>query len=448
MNGSEARVITFGELKAELSKLSLAKEKIVPADFVARQIQIISSYLKKEKGIEQPTIEDILSVIADAPNDLQICTIAIPVGRPAYETATIVGAKWLYRYIVTPLKEKGYEVADLYGPDARRSKLFENLVYKTVYVKWLGHGNTNIITGQNGESILWVGDTAGGEKLKSAGVITFSALSCITAAGLGPWLVSQGYVKSYYGYREEFVFLAGADEVERPFFDADTTFDRVLFEQKTTGEAFQKAIERWNYYISNPNTSEWMKPYLTHDRDVARLIGDTNANPFAEMPPSPPTPPPPDQHKLSLAASGSDMYPRYVTIKLDENVLMDRVISTLPFEYVTDVRLAEGEHKLLFDVYNPPQEMKWTVVLAIDDKTVDMKDAWGGNPALFQFRIGEAPPPTPPTPKKWKIELTSAEKGIGKAKGYAYIGRWKIPIELEITLSTEGTEKGTAEAEE
>ncbi|MEM2483194.1 MAG: hypothetical protein QW365_08890 [Candidatus Nezhaarchaeales archaeon] len=421
-----ATSITFGELKAELTKLALEKERKPPADLIAMQIQIISSYLKKEKGIEEPTLEDVLNVIRDAPDDLQIACLTSVAGLSAWDTATIVGAKWLTKLVVDELKARGIEYTLLYGDQATRSQLFQALLTKRGYVKWLGHGNADIITGQNGATVLWTGDTEGCSKLKQAEVKVFSALSCITAAGLGPWLVSQGCVKAYYGYAQEFVFLVGNDAVEKPFFDSDTAFDRALFDKEPSGTAFERAIERWNYYVNNPNTSEWMRPYLVHDRDCAKLLGDRSINPFEGVPPSPP----PGGQRIDLQAYGNDRLERYVTVTLDNTKIVDRARTTLPFSLIYDVQLEEGEHKLIFDVYNPPEIMKWVVIFRLNGKLIDVKEAWGNNPATFTFRVGEAPPP-PPSCNEWKGSFKAETKSEGEAAGYMILGRFKIPITLK-----------------
>ena len=294
--------ITIGDLKRELKKLKERRETLVVADVVAKHILIISNYLKKMEGVKEPTIDDILKYLEGAPDDLTLFSLDVPVGRPCFETATCIGFKWLYGLVVKPLRDKGWPVIDLQKDLAVRNRLLDAISSGTPYIKWLGHGNERVITGQNYDYITWIGDYKGGLAFKHAGVKVFSALSCITAKALGPWLVRQKYIEAYYGYDDTFVFAGGSESLERPFFDSDTTFDRLLIEGHTTGEGHDAAIERWDYWLNNPNTPSYIKAYLLHDKEHSKLIGADDIAPFEGSPPEPqpPEPEPPEERRFSF----------------------------------------------------------------------------------------------------------------------------------------------------
>ena len=286
--------ITFGELKNSLRKIKEKKEGLVVADVVAKHISIISNYLKKVEGIKEPSIDDVLKYLDGAPDDLTLFSYDNVVGRPCYETATCIGYKWLYGLVVKPISDHNLPVLDLQKEKAVRRELMLALEKTTPYIKWLGHGNASIITGQSGDYITWVGDYDGGLKMRNANVMVFSALSCITAKSLGPWLVKNKYVDSYYGYEDTFIFAGGSESLERPFFDSDTTFDRSLLEKHTTGESFDLAQERWDYWLKSEIIPSYIKAWILHDKECAKLVGATDINPFEGQPPAPPEPEPPE----------------------------------------------------------------------------------------------------------------------------------------------------------
>jgi len=285
--------ITFGDLK---KAIAVIEEKKSPAtvgldvDTITFHLNVINTFLKEKRGIEKPTLGDVMTLLKYAPENISLHSFRAIVGRPDFETATKVGYKWLERELIPRLEKVEDEIVDLKGDLATYRSFYNVLTNGAKYVKWNGHGRQDLLTGQGYDIIIRIGDNAMCQKLRAAGVKVISALSCLTAAALGPWLVSNGCVLAYFGYEKEFIFAVGGDNVERPFFESDFWFDYALFDGETTREAFIKSQGRYEYWIEN--APPYLQPYLYHDQQAAKLIGAKDITIYPEEPPSPPPQPP------------------------------------------------------------------------------------------------------------------------------------------------------------
>lgn len=225
----------------------------------------------------------------------------ILVSRPSFETATKYGHYWFGQLVVEPAQQAGLNVIDLEKDKAVRAEFFNAIdEHNPIYITGVGHGNETTFTGQNYSVLLKVDDQ---ETIKRVPNRHFHLLSCRTGAQLGPWLVDNGAV-AYHGYKVTYYFIISTfpNTYAKPFFDSDTTIDRVLFEGKTHKEAKQACIAKYNQYIEDPNTPEICKRYLKWDLDGYVFYGDENSTIT--------TPPPPPRR-----GAPSESEPKTITVK-------------------------------------------------------------------------------------------------------------------------------------
>ncbi len=133
--------------------------------------------------------------------------------RPRYELTT----HYLYYYakiVIDFAKARGISVYDLKDSRANKSELTSFLIKKSPDIVFLnGHGQADLICGQNDEVLLQVGDNE--QLLRSK---TVYALSCQTAKKLGPKAIACGALV-YLGYDEDFVFFTRKETESRPLDD-------------------------------------------------------------------------------------------------------------------------------------------------------------------------------------------------------------------------------------
>jgi len=276
-------VISIDELISKLEKINRGTLTLKEDPDALVHVEIIASYMK-EKGLE-PTLQDIIDWLKEVKRehpDINFCVYGVRIlaGRPDFETATHYGAAFLHEYVVKYAEEKGFEVEDLYKEDAVRDKFLEVLNSKRIkFVSWCGHGNETVLTGQWYSRILQVGDVTSAESLRKSGVIGISALSCLTFARLGKWLVEENYIAWYHGYEREFIFVVSRkeppteDKYAKPFFDAHFSFDRVILNGGKPSEAYKEAQEKFMKYINDPDVPQVCKPYLRWDMKYEKWTG-------------------------------------------------------------------------------------------------------------------------------------------------------------------------------
>lgn len=140
--------------------------------------------------------------------------------RPDYDLTTRYISIWAKKIIVLA-KEKGCTVFDLDKKRANRQE-FESIVKrkKPSLVFLNGHGNYNIVAGQDGEELICAGKN---EKFLKSKIIY--ALSCRSGKILGPSSIKSGAV-AYIGYDEDFIFLYNENKQARP--ERDKTAEMFL----------------------------------------------------------------------------------------------------------------------------------------------------------------------------------------------------------------------------
>ncbi len=201
--------------------------------------------------------------------------VRVLVITPNFETATRWGSHWVKNKAAKFLGEAGYDVCLLESDRATRF-YFEREVLDAVYVTLIGHGNENVVTGQNYDVLLntaWFPEDRPLVEAKH-----FHMLSCKVGAKLGKLLVEQGAI-AFHGYDDTFYFLYNPDNYPdgraRPFFEADQTIDKCLAARKTHGQAVNETFKAWEKEIAkaDPLTQMW----LVWDRDHYVFYGNRNA---------------------------------------------------------------------------------------------------------------------------------------------------------------------------
>jgi hypothetical protein len=214
--------------------------------------------------------------------DYAICT------RPDFEAATYIGSLAL-QHAVDYLHTRGISLDDLRAADAIRTKVLDSLARNDpILCIFLGHGNSDLLTGQGYDRIFWTCDN-----VELRGRVMF-ALSCITAARLGPDSVAKGCT-TYMGYAETFEWSQEVaqdplvDRVGKSFFEPVLELIYHLAAGEATGVAFKASLDKWNYWIDYwSRSTEAYAPQvlmlLLHDRDCQKLIGDETATVVSAIP--------------------------------------------------------------------------------------------------------------------------------------------------------------------
>ena len=159
----------------------------------------------------------------------------------------------------------------------------------------MGHGDSDIFTGQNEVILLEVGKYD--PKLVEGRFIKL--LSCETGQELGQDLINNG-ATGFQGYTEEFLWIMDLDYILIPWSDPMAgkallpviRSMQLILDGKTNQEAFQAEIDGFTINIEKEE-DELLKSCLEFDRDNAVMLGDPGAQVRARPKISFPIPPPP-----------------------------------------------------------------------------------------------------------------------------------------------------------
>ena len=198
-----------------------------------------------------------------------------------FEPATIIGSIGL-KHAIDYLRNAGFTVNVLDGADDIRVNVIEDLTRNDeILVFGVGHGSKTVYTGYNFDKIFWTCDCG---ELRGRVVYT---LSCLCGAELGPDIIGKGGW-CYIGYSKVFGWIQEkygdplADRYARGFYEAVLEILYSLADGLTTGEAYKRSIDKWNYWIDywsrqDDPRAPLILSFLIHDRDCQVLLGDENA---------------------------------------------------------------------------------------------------------------------------------------------------------------------------
>jgi len=233
------------------------------------------------------------------------------------EYASCVAKEYADEY-ADELRNLGHEVIEIEEPYANEANIAIRQQNPDL-VWWVGHGEMCITTLQ--EQDIWIsnfntdfcslrGVCCQDFNLDILKDTIANALSCVTGKELGKKAVEHGCL-AYLGYVDNFIFLGcetqpcpcaneppegELPELVRPeifakvircMHDSNFYFNYSLAQGKTTGEAFNDSIERFNYWINEFENTEPQNDteagllneaifVLTHDRDNQALHGRTD----------------------------------------------------------------------------------------------------------------------------------------------------------------------------
>ena len=182
--------------------------------------------------------------------------------RPKHEPTTSYLHYWSQR-LIESAEAKGAKVLDISDVKAVR-KEFEGRVKKMIpdYLHLNGHGTSQTVMGHDNKVIL---DTKNSKMLKNK--ITY-ALSCDSAAGLGPQAVKDG-AKAYVGYDKEFYFATNNhanthpldDESAAFFLEPAMKFSEEILKGKSVDVAAEKTKQAFDESILKAANSEVQTGY-------------------------------------------------------------------------------------------------------------------------------------------------------------------------------------------
>jgi len=213
----------------------------------------------------------------------------VTVALPDFDLPTRSASGFLLRYIA-PRVEPVHLFAIL-----DRRLAFRLSAPQSDIIIMTGHGDTDIITGQNEAVILEVGKYDPGE---ARGKV-IKLLACKSGIGLGPDLVRNGAL-SVLAYKDDYVWVMDADLASRPWADPLAAKSlmpvidgiNALLDGKAAGEAMQIEL---GGYLRNAEVEEdeLIKSCLEFNYKNAILLGDPQARVRARPRIILPFPPPP-----------------------------------------------------------------------------------------------------------------------------------------------------------
>ncbi len=189
---------------------------------------------------------------------------------PDYEIATRYGAAW-QKLVTNAAIDVGLDITELYGSNATGKKFFSVLeTQDPILVNIFGHGNYNIIAGQDDEIYLIGCQTDG----VLAGRIIYN-LSCRSGRDLADSAISKGAI-AFLGYNEDFIFIITegnhpdggmndplADEASRGFFESHNSAPISYLKGATIPNSYWESQNTFNY---------WIEVWEEIDSQVASLL--------------------------------------------------------------------------------------------------------------------------------------------------------------------------------
>ena len=206
-----------------------------------------------------------------------------------FDLPTRSASGFIVRYIVPRM-----EPITLYAILARRFP-FQVSAPQSDIIIMTGHGNVDVITGQNEAVILQVGKY---DPKEVRGKV-IKLLSCQAGVELGPDLVANGAL-AVLAYKDDYVWVTDADLAANPWTDkmAATSLMPVidglnaLLDGKTAREAFQIELDGYSRNAATED-DELIKSCLEFNHNNAVLLGDPEARIRARPRIIFPIPPPP-----------------------------------------------------------------------------------------------------------------------------------------------------------
>jgi len=193
--------------------------------------------------------------------------------------------------IIQANKRAGQTILELIGDTANPERIKTAIqTLNPIVFCGVGHGNVDIYTVECTETLI----TASSSELTLFKDKVVHLNSCLTAQQLGPALIDAGAV-AYVGSKQEFWFYigdaAGTTRAVRSPFLAEYQFTASLLQGKTTGEARQAQLQRYeeeiNYWLqgdgkNHPDASELLR-ILQINEDISTFLGESDIRPSQKL---------------------------------------------------------------------------------------------------------------------------------------------------------------------
>ncbi len=201
------------------------------------------------------------------------------------DAITTYFSKYVEKKIRPVAEKKGFRIIDLNKEKATKKQVESALKLEdTPLVLFHGHGNDTSIAGYRGEILINSDDNA---NLLSGKIV--HSLTCNSAQILGKEAISKHNTSAFIGYKEPFFALNNElsvsrpldDDVAKPFLESSMKVTESLIKGNTTGEAFKKSQNAYDYWIAFYkihgeliDASEMLQ-YLMADKHAQVILGDT-----------------------------------------------------------------------------------------------------------------------------------------------------------------------------
>ncbi len=212
--------------------------------------------------------------------------------RPNFDEATSYGA--YYMGLAINYARGRLQIQDLFASDATKNNILAGLnELDPRFCYYVGHGNADVYTAQNQELVF---QTCTLNEAMIGRV--WLLLSCSCGIRLAPDTVNKG-ADAVFAWDVDFSWVAvGSPETDiyaRPFFEAINAISNALVDGRTTGEAYNISIQRFNdsiqFWTQSPDPyASMVIEHLLIDRDGMKLFGNAQARIVTGGPsPLPPT---------------------------------------------------------------------------------------------------------------------------------------------------------------
>lgn len=209
----------------------------------------------------------------------------ILVTRVEDDAITTYLSKWFEGKVKPIIESNNLNVIDLETKKATKKQV-ESVIDKMQpqLILFHGHGNEHSICGYQWEVLIDSNDNVG--ILKETIV---HSLTCSSASNLGHIAVDKHGTLAFIGYKEPFIALNDDDSVSRPlndqvakaFLEPAMRVSETLVDFHTTGEAFKRAQNSYDFWIAYYRNNGHLKDaseilqYLEEDRNNLVLIGNS-----------------------------------------------------------------------------------------------------------------------------------------------------------------------------
>jgi hypothetical protein len=184
--------------------------------------------------------------------------------------------------LVDYAKDQGHTIDQLIDDQATFQNFEAAMARNPDMVMIMGHGNENVVTGQDLEPLITLNINDDVMSGKAAFL-----WACSTGVNLGPSMVEKT-CQQFYGYQADFTFLYNPNYESDPLNDpwAQAFFESALAtgygllldangdgqQDLTPAEIYEKTIERYNYYWDwwikqNENVTDDILTWLNWDRN-------------------------------------------------------------------------------------------------------------------------------------------------------------------------------------